>query len=282
MPTCIFCFHRNAYGYVYCSPALLPHGFFAAWCLNLGLNVGWLFLWDRRCAPKTPFSTHNYRKRHRMSLCSLSRLMAGALVFLILVALTNYVMIFYSCHSLHIYGAWLSKYHKVDLWLHRALVSKDISDYVYGVMSRVQWDDGVCPLQVQNGIAIYATWTTVASLVNLSIVLVKDAKMSPEDAVTLSFSLLTVVLLVWWVTGKTAENVVGFSLEQSTDGFSAGSSWRILSWTNTWGTSSPFTPPSSGPWRGCSPRTTTPQSPPAITSSTVRKKESFMTAAYVF
>ncbi|XP_011606248.2 uncharacterized protein [Takifugu rubripes] len=141
-------FRKNAYGYVYCSPAILPHGFFVAWCLNLGLNVGWLFLWDRR-------------------------LMAGALVFLILVALTNYVMIFYSCHSLHIYGAWLSKYHKVDLWLHRALV--------------------------QNGIAIYATWTTVASLVNLSIVLVKDAKMSPEDAVTLSFSLLTVVLLVWFV-----------------------------------------------------------------------------------
>lgn len=66
-------------------------------------------------------------------------------------------------------------------------------------MSPVQRDDGtcVCPLQVQNGIAIYATWTTVASLVNLSIVLIKDAKMSPEDAVTLSFSLLTVVLLVW-------------------------------------------------------------------------------------
>lgn len=64
--------------------------------------------------------------------------MAGALVFLILVALTNYVMIFYSCHSLHIYGAWLSKYHKVDLWLHRALVSEDISVSVYDVMSRVQ------------------------------------------------------------------------------------------------------------------------------------------------
>lgn len=41
-------FFRNAYGYVYCSPPVLPHGFFIAWCLNLGLNVGWLFLWDRR------------------------------------------------------------------------------------------------------------------------------------------------------------------------------------------------------------------------------------------
>ncbi|MEQ2185854.1 hypothetical protein GOODEAATRI_022414 [Goodea atripinnis] len=38
---------RNAYGYVYCSPAVLPYGFYAFWCLNLVLNVSWLFLWDR-------------------------------------------------------------------------------------------------------------------------------------------------------------------------------------------------------------------------------------------
>lgn len=125
--------------------------------------------------------------------------MAGALVFLILVALTNYVKIFYSCHSLHVYGAWLSKYPRVDLWLHRALVREDIYVYICDLLSQTQCDDGVCIclLQVQNGIAIYGTRTTVASLVNLSIVLVKDAKMPPEDAVTLSFSLLTVVLLVW-------------------------------------------------------------------------------------
>lgn len=62
MPTCAWCFHRNAYGYVYCSPAVLPHGFFAAWCLNLGLNIGWLFLWDRRCAifSKLPQKTSPY------------------------------------------------------------------------------------------------------------------------------------------------------------------------------------------------------------------------------
>lgn len=125
--------------------------------------------------------------------------MAGALVFLIVVALTNYVMIYYSCHSLHVYGAWLSKYHKVNLWLHRSLVREDISVYICDFLSRMQCDDGVCICfpQVQNGFAIYATWTTVVSLANLSIVSVKDPKMFPEDAVTLSFALLTVVLLVW-------------------------------------------------------------------------------------
>lgn len=57
--------------------------------------------------------------------------MPAALVFLILIALTNYIMIFFSCHGLHTYGAWLNKYHKVDLWLHRVLVSRGSSLQVY-------------------------------------------------------------------------------------------------------------------------------------------------------
>lgn len=133
---------------MYCSPPILPYGFFVAWCLNLGLNTSWLFLWDRKLLP-------------------------AALAFLILIALTNYVMIFFSCHGLHNYGAWLSKYHKVDLWLHRVLV--------------------------QNGVAIYATWTTIASLLNLTIVLTHNANMSPTNAATVSLSVLTTVLFVWFI-----------------------------------------------------------------------------------
>lgn len=49
--------------------------------------------------------------------------MPAALAFLILIALTNYAVIFFSCWGLSKYGAWLNKYHKVDLWLHRLLVS---------------------------------------------------------------------------------------------------------------------------------------------------------------
>lgn len=141
-------FRKNAYGYVYCSPPILPHGFFAAWCLNLASNTAWLFLWDRK-------------------------LMLIALVFLILIALTNYAMIIFSCHGLHSYGAWLNKYHKVDLWLHRVLV--------------------------QNGVAIYATWTTIASIINLAIVLTNDASMYPMDAATAALAVLAAVLFVWFM-----------------------------------------------------------------------------------
>lgn len=50
-------------------------------------------------------------------------MMIPALVFLILVICTNYSMMFFICHGLHIYGAWLHKYHNAELWLLRVLVS---------------------------------------------------------------------------------------------------------------------------------------------------------------
>nr|XP_040022816.1 uncharacterized protein LOC120811499 [Gasterosteus aculeatus aculeatus] len=141
-------FRKNGYGYVYCSPAVLPYGFFVSWCLNLCVNIGWLLVWDRGE-------------------------MIVALVFLFLVICTNYSMIFFTCHRLHVYGAWLKKYHKIDLWLFRVLV--------------------------QNGVMIYTTWTTIATLINLTIVLTYNAEMSPTDAATVSYSVLSVLLLVWFV-----------------------------------------------------------------------------------
>ncbi|XP_010770926.1 uncharacterized protein [Notothenia coriiceps] len=138
---------KNGYGYVYCSPAVLPYGFFISWCLNLCFNICWLIVWDKG-------------------------IMIVALVFLVLVICTNYSMICFICHGLHVYGAWLKKYHKVDLWLLRVLV--------------------------QNGVMIYTTWTTIATLINLTIVLTYDVGMSPLDAATISYCFLIVVLLVWF------------------------------------------------------------------------------------
>ncbi|XP_061523047.1 uncharacterized protein si:ch211-161h7.5 [Phycodurus eques] len=137
----------NSYGYVYCSPPVLPYGFFICWCLNLCFNIAWLLVWDRMW-------------------------MIAALVFLILVAGTNYGTLSFACHGLHVYGAWLKKYHNVDLWLIRILV--------------------------QNGVMIYTTWTTIATLINLAIVLTYEANVSPTNAASVSYCVLTVVLLVWF------------------------------------------------------------------------------------
>lgn len=51
------------------------------------------------------------------------RMMIGALVLLIVVIATNYSMLGFVSHGLYIYGAWLYKNHRVDLWLLRVLVS---------------------------------------------------------------------------------------------------------------------------------------------------------------
>lgn len=143
---------KNGYGYVYCSPPVLPYGFFICWCLNLCFNIGWLIVWDQG-------------------------IMIAAIVFLVLVICTNYSMIFFICHGLHIYGPWLKKYHKADLWSYRIVV--------------------------QNGVMIYTTWTTIATLINLAIVLTYEANMNPTDAATISYSILSVVLIVWFILENT-------------------------------------------------------------------------------
>ncbi|CAL9698030.1 unnamed protein product [Knipowitschia caucasica] len=98
---------------------------------------------------------------------------SGFFFFLIFIAITNYAVIAFSCIGLHAYGAWLHKYHRADSYRIRVLV--------------------------QNGIAIYATWTTIASLVNLNIVLVTEANMSQNDAATTTLSILLVVIVTWFV-----------------------------------------------------------------------------------
>ncbi|XP_061614412.1 uncharacterized protein si:ch211-161h7.5 isoform X2 [Phyllopteryx taeniolatus] len=145
-----------------------------------------MFAQNRERGPKCwPFSSREKNWKECLSLvyqeirgglslrlkCE-SRWMIAALVFLILVAGTNYGTLSFACHGLHVYGARLKKYRNVDLWLLRILV--------------------------QNGVMIYATWTTIATLINLAIVLTYEANLSPTNAASVSYCVLTVVLLVWF------------------------------------------------------------------------------------
>lgn len=50
------------------------------------------------------------------------RLLLPTLITSVLMMLTDYITLFFSCHGLKIYGAWLNKYHNTDLWLFRILV----------------------------------------------------------------------------------------------------------------------------------------------------------------
>lgn len=51
------------------------------------------------------------------------RMMISAMIFLIVVIVSNYSMMFFICYGLNTYGPWLQKYHNVDLWCYRVIVS---------------------------------------------------------------------------------------------------------------------------------------------------------------
>lgn len=54
----------------------------------------------------------------------------------------------------------------------------------------------ICVPQVQNGIATYATWTTIATLLNFTVVL-SIASVSPTNAATASLCILLLEVIIW-------------------------------------------------------------------------------------
>ncbi|XP_030631327.1 uncharacterized protein si:dkey-29d8.3 [Chanos chanos] len=136
-------------------------------------SIGWMY-----CSPALlPYGFHfSWTINMALNITWLflwdRELMIPALIVLALIAFTNYLLIFFSCAGLNAHGAWLSQNHPKDLWCYRLLV--------------------------QNGIATYATWTTIATLLNFTIVL-DDGGVSKTDAATVSLCLLLLEVIVWFI-----------------------------------------------------------------------------------
>ncbi|XP_072426744.1 uncharacterized protein [Chiloscyllium punctatum] len=101
-----------------------------------------------------------------------------ALAFLALIAFTNYVALFFTYRALHTQLPWMQKYRKIDMWLVRILI--------------------------QNGLAVYATWTTIATLINFAVVLTYSGCISNVTSGTVSLSILAFEVILWFYL----ENVV--------------------------------------------------------------------------
>ncbi|XP_008112923.1 uncharacterized protein LOC103279469 [Anolis carolinensis] len=101
-----------------------------------------------------------------------SLLFSPALLVLGLLTLTNYAALFISHRALFPHTAWFQKHSKADLWLIRILV--------------------------QNGIALYATWTTIATLLNFTVVLIYNGHVSNETATIVSLCILLCEVAVWF------------------------------------------------------------------------------------
>ncbi|XP_020507725.2 uncharacterized protein [Labrus bergylta] len=139
---------RDAYDWMYTTPAVLPYGFHVSMIVNVCLNITWLFLFDRE-------------------------LMLPMLIISAVMMISSYMILFFSCHGMKIYGAWLHKHRNADLWLFRILV--------------------------QNGIAVYSTWGTLATLLNLTIYLQHQTEALRCDCAMLALVLLLMQLSAWFL-----------------------------------------------------------------------------------
>ncbi|XP_056423947.1 uncharacterized protein LOC130362877 [Hyla sarda] len=96
-----------------------------------------------------------------------------ALVFLGVIALTNHIVLFISYRSLYLYGEWFSRQRRVDLWLIRIFA--------------------------QNGIAVYATWTTIACLLNFAVALTYNDDIPNSTSSTVCLAILAFEVVLWFL-----------------------------------------------------------------------------------
>ncbi|CAH1243970.1 Hypp7181 [Branchiostoma lanceolatum] len=97
----------------------------------------------------------------------------GAVMLLALTAFSLYYMLYISYRRVDQNGPWLTENAPADLWLIRFFV--------------------------HNGLAIYATWVTIATLLSFGTTLTYEGGYNNEDASTGMLALLTAIVLVWFV-----------------------------------------------------------------------------------
>lgn len=67
-----------------------------------------------------------------------------------------------------------------------------------GIAFFCHWLSSCCAIwQVQNGLALYATWTSIATLLNFAVVLIYKWNVANETATTACLSILGLSLLIW-------------------------------------------------------------------------------------
>ena len=97
------------------------------------------------------------------------------LIFLPLTAFSLYICLALSCHKLyHVTPVLRREEQQVDIWLTRIFS--------------------------QNGLGIYAAWTTIATLLNLDIVLITSGHLLVNVAGTICLSILNAEIVIWFFT----------------------------------------------------------------------------------
>lgn len=141
-------------GYLYYSPNIMPVSIYIIYMINNGLNIAWLFLWDRTVVSR------DY--------------LIASLVVLALVPFTLYLCIGISCYAVDKYYPLLRK----------------------NGLAKEAW---MIRFMVQNAFAFYATWTTIATLLNLASCLAYRADMDMNTASLVSLGILAFEIVFWFI-----------------------------------------------------------------------------------
>lgn len=136
------------------------------------------------------------------------RLMLAALVVLFLMAMSSYSALFCCCFATDYYGLWLQTYHRKDLACLRILVGltsvlplRVVANYVFTFYYGSYVNNNLCVanysyVQVQNGLAVYSTWISIASLINFALVLHLWG-VDRSTAATASLCILFAEVVLW-------------------------------------------------------------------------------------
>lgn len=94
-------------------------------------------------------------------------------IFLALIPITCFLMLHISYRRCYRYRAWMLQHQRFDLWCIRILV--------------------------HNGLATYATWTSIATIINFGLVLKYNVHIPDPDVSTIVLSLLFFAVLFWFL-----------------------------------------------------------------------------------
>lgn len=108
---------------------------------------------------------------------------------------------------LYLFGNELINWSEIFLIAFNVIIYITISSLVFYFYAHVptasKMDVLLTKVLVLNGLSLYATWTTVASLLNTSIVLQYTFDIDPSTVGTVTLSLLTVVLVLYFILENT-------------------------------------------------------------------------------
>ena len=157
---------------------------FAIWGLIFIWQSGWIiYAWTFQCRPEAV---------HTISVSTYSGFAVSSVI---------------NIAWLYLFGNALVTWSSIFLVAFNLVIYLTISAFDFAFNANYstasKLDDTLTTVLVKNGLSLYATWTTIAGLVNLSIVLLYSFNVDPSTVGTVTLSLLAGAVLLYFTLENT-------------------------------------------------------------------------------